>query len=192
MMLTLKKVCGNQLKVNGNHSVFQNKVYITNKYNLYSYDLIEKWQIPYLSIRVDSSSFELPFGRHCLRNPEILKPLSQEFRTKIIPDFYLELAKHYLDENTRSHINEIEAITVSLCTYDLNISSPWNHLPIIRLIDGQRVSMNTLKTEVKNKQKIYFTSENNVGMDYSFFDGPVISPIQPYGGKGCIIVPIRA
>ena len=55
----------------GEHEVYQNRVYITNTYNLLSHDLNRKLVVPHLSIRVDCRDFEMPFGRHRLSNENL-------------------------------------------------------------------------------------------------------------------------
>jgi len=165
----------------GRHEVYQNRVYITNKYNLLDHDIVDNWYIPFLEIRVDSPDFDLPFGRHCLRNEEILYSLSSKIRKEILPNFYSTVAEHYQSEETRSSVREIEDLTLALCKNENHKYCPWTSLPIFKLINNKRLSLDELRDEVFTKKKIYFTENGNAGMDYSFFDAPVINPDQMDG-----------
>jgi len=77
------------------HELYQNRVLISTDYNLFSYGLNRYYNISYLKIQVDSPNFELPFGRHCLSNEEILPVLSAYLRKTIVPDYFAYLRDLY-------------------------------------------------------------------------------------------------
>jgi hypothetical protein len=79
----------------GVHEIYQNRVFISSKYNLFSNGKPENIWIPNLMIRVDSEAFELPFGRHCLCNEEVLAGLAEEIREKIVPAYFDFLTGHF-------------------------------------------------------------------------------------------------
>jgi hypothetical protein len=163
----------------GQHSIYQNRVFVTAKYNLISFDLAESWQIPHLSIRVDSPAFELPFGRHCLSNEDILKPLTREIRTRLIPAFLGNVSPYFSREDARGNIGEIEEMVAALCSYDPAGRQPWTCWPVFRLVNGGRVSLNELERRIRAAGKLYLVGDDDAGADYSFFDGPVIGKSQP-------------
>ncbi|MBN1998277.1 ATP-binding protein [candidate division KSB1 bacterium] len=160
------------------HGIYQNRVFITNNYNLLSHDLGQAWFIPGLCIRVDSPDFELPFGRHCLCNEEILGPLSKVIRTKLLPDFLLQLKPYFERSDAGQGVEDIEEMVVGLCFYHPDYTQLWTHWPVYRLVDGIRASLKELRKQVSANGKIYIASEDEVGADYSFFDGPVVSSDQ--------------
>lgn len=73
------------------YEIYQNRVLVTNKYNLFSFDLRNDFKIPHIQVRVDSKDFELPFGRHKLRNEEVLIALAKYLREKILPQYLARL-----------------------------------------------------------------------------------------------------
>lgn len=62
------------------HEVYQNRVLVSSRYNLLSHGLKEQLQIPHLGIRLDSPDFELPFGRHYLRDEDVLTDVARYLR----------------------------------------------------------------------------------------------------------------
>lgn len=80
------------------NELYQNDVLITDRYNLVSHDLKdneEKFVVPHLRIRIDSPDFELPFGRHCLRNEYVLDDIARHIRNYILPDYFETLCFYY-------------------------------------------------------------------------------------------------
>ncbi|RPH95284.1 MAG: hypothetical protein EHM72_15085 [Calditrichaeota bacterium] len=178
---------GNRFEVilsleDGSHDIYQNRVFVTSKYNLLSFDLGQAWQIPHLAIRVDSPDFELPFGRHCLSNEEILRPLTRQIRTQLLPELLANMAPYFYRNDARGAIPEMEEIIAALCLCDADFSQNWTRWPILRLVNGSRLSFSDLTKLVRETGKIYIANEDEAGVDYSFFDGPVMSRQQPEKG----------
>ncbi|MBD3377239.1 hypothetical protein GF406_19580 [candidate division KSB1 bacterium] len=166
----------------GTHSIYQNRVFITTKYNLLSHDLDTQWHIPYLSLRVDSPDFDLPFGRHCLSNEEMLPPLTREIRTQLLPQFLNNILPYYERSDARGNIYNIEAMIAALCLFDGRFSHPWTLWPVFRQVNGWRMSLNELGKKIRETGKLYLADEEQEGIDYEFFDGPVMAKSQP--GRG--------
>ena len=70
------------------HELYQNKVFITAKYNLLSFDLNKEISIPNLMIKINSEIFELTFGRHCLSNEPILTGIVTKLRESLLPQYF--------------------------------------------------------------------------------------------------------
>ncbi len=170
----------------GKHELYQNRVLITDRYNLLSYKSKETWLIPHLHIRVDSPDFELPFGRHCLSNEEILPALCRRLRSTYLQRFFEQLAEYYHRADTRAGIKEIEELAVALCFFDNSSTKPWGQLPLFRLEDRTRLSMQELRYQASRYGKLYIASDDNSGVDYSIFDAPVLSIDQPGRGFGVL------
>jgi hypothetical protein len=168
----------------GTHSIYQNRVFITTKYNLLSHDLDTQWHIPYLSLRVDSPDFDLPFGRHCLSNEEMLPPLTREIRTQLLPQFLNNILPYYERSDARGNIYNIEAMIAALCLFDGRFSHPWILWPVFRQVNGRRMSLNELGKKIRETGKVYLADEEQEGIDYEFFDGPVMAKSQPGRGVG--------
>jgi hypothetical protein len=167
---------------NGKHELYQNRVLITDRYNLLSHHLKENWAIPHLHIRVDSPDFELPFGRHCLNNEEILPLLTRRLNTTLLVEFFKQLCEYYHRADTRAGVREIEEMAVLLCHFSNRPEMPWTHLAVFKLVDKNRISLEALRQKVKQHGKLYVASDGKTGVDYSIFDAPVLSMSQP--GRG--------
>jgi len=167
----------------GIHEIYQNKVLISSKYDLFSYGKKEDIRVPNLMIRVDSEAFELPFGRHCLCNEEVLVELSEEIRERIMPAYFDFLTGHF-DFRTCADVSRIlektDEFTIGLLNYR-HLGNVWSHYPVFRTVDGGRLSMAELDEKVREINTIYIEAENNEGMDFSQFNAPVLSLEQPAG-----------
>jgi len=182
---------GNQFKVvmglgTGEHEVYQKKVLVTKRYNLLCRDLPLKLVVPHLKIRVDSPDFELPFGRNCLRNEEVLVPLSRYLREEILPEYFEELLLRYesgilKDQGLSSR--EVEEIACALLLHDdTALKGSWRHLPLFRVMNAPRRSLSQLQQVVHERGVLYLEVQPVAGTDYGAFNGPVISDVQPKGG----------
>ncbi len=160
------------------HEIYQNRVFISNGYNLLSHDMEQNWSVPGLRIRVDSPDFELPFGRHCLCNEDVLESLARTIRTKLLPEFLLQLKPYFERADAGQGVEEVESMVVGLCYYQPDFTRLWAQWPVFRMVDGRRVSLAELRNEVSQSGKLYIAGEQEVGADYSFFDGPVMSSSQ--------------
>jgi len=167
------------------HEIYQNRVMVTARYNLFCHDLGRNIATPGISVRVDSPDFELPFGRHGLRNEEVLIPLSRHLRKTILPDYFDELHEMYLNSspvNTFINIVEIEDLVCALLVYDSGAGCRWSHFPVFTVWGHPRLSIVELRKLVDEAGRIYLEDPDNVGADYTAFDAPVISMTQPQGG----------
>ena len=167
------------------HEIYQNRVMVTDRYNLFSHDLGRNIANPGISVRIDSPDFELPFGRHGLRNEEVLILLSRYLRKTILPDYFDELHEMYLNSspgNTFINIVEIENLVCALLVYDSGPGCRWSHFPVFTVWGHPRLSIVELRKLVDKAGRIYLEDPDNVGADYTAFDAPVISRTQPQGG----------
>ncbi|MBN1895675.1 hypothetical protein JW906_14375, partial [bacterium] len=167
---------------NGGHEIYQHRVFITRKYNLVFHDLKKDWSIPHLCIRVESPDFELPFGRHCLSNEEILGPLVRMIRQDLLPGFFETLVRYYQRSDTKLHIAEMEALSIALCGFLSDAAFPWMNLAVFQLADRTRISLNRLRDWTSITGRIYLADEQSSGMDYAFFNAPVVSSEQAGSG----------
>ena len=162
----------------GRHEIYQNRVFVTSRYDLVSSGLETPWSLPYLHIRVNSPDFELPFGRHCLRNEEVIQPLAAAIREGILPDYFSTLAAYYLRADTRSAVFEIEELAMALNFHAGWTNDLWSSIPLFRLVQGGRLSLRELKDQVQRQGKLYLARDDEPGADYALFDGPVLSGEQ--------------
>jgi hypothetical protein len=167
----------------GVHEIYQNRVFISSKYNLFSYGNPENTWIPNLMIRVDSEAFELPFGRHCLCNEEVLSGLAEEIREKIVPAYFDFLTCHF-DFKMCARVPQILAktdeLTIGLLKF-VHLGYTWSHYPVFRMVEGGRLSMSELNKKIRENNCLYIEAANNEGIDYSNFNSPVLSMEQPAG-----------
>ena len=162
--------------------IYQNRVFISDKYNLLSYDKKKTLSLPHLRIRVNSPDFELPFGRHRLRNEEILGPLSFHIRNVILPGFFNDLL-HFFENNSKRGLglsySNIEDMAIALMVFSTDLKMPWSKLPIFNVYPAQKYSLAWLEKMVTEAGKVYLAENGNTGVDYSFFDAPVLLEEQP-------------
>lgn len=159
------------------NTIFQNGVMITGKYNLFSFGYEKQTEIPGLSILVDSPAFELPFGRHCLSNEDVLYDVAHLIRNKLLPNFYSYLVHAYkTGESDNFHISRhsFELLTSALMFQDENTNAPWFHAPVFKCVDQKVISFNDIMDELADGNFIYVTDPKISGIDYSIFKGPVL------------------
>lgn len=170
------------------HEIYQNSVLVTDRYNLVSYDLKgekSKYSIPHLRIRVDSPAFELPFGRHCLRNEYVLKDVAAYIRERILPDYFEIISfEHKTNrlENKGLHISQVENIVCGLLLYMNQGPYSWITFPAFATTDGKKLSLEELRKAVDQTGEIFLEDGRNPGVDYSIFDSPVLASRQPTHG----------
>lgn len=172
----------------GGHEIYQNKVLVTDRYNLFFHDLSRKINLPYISVRVDSPDFELPFGRHGLRNEEILDPLSEYLREMVLPVYFDDLyeccfqnGRNGLDSSP-VFLEDVEDLACALLTFDHSVRQRWANIPLFALWGRPRVSLTELQQLVRQHDRLYLEDSANNGADYTAFDGPVLAINQPKGG----------
>jgi hypothetical protein len=171
----------------GEHEVYQNRVYITNTYNLLSHDLNRKLVVPHLAIRVDCRDFEMPFGRHRLSNENLLSPFSRRMREGILPAYLNQLFRLYESGDLRRYDitpMEVQDIACALLPQDTSPEAVWCKIPLFaaHVAGGWFVlSMNELREAVA-AAKVLFLESQATGADLAVIDGPVLSLKQPEGG----------
>ncbi|MBW1902498.1 MAG: ATP-binding protein [Deltaproteobacteria bacterium] len=167
------------------HEIYQNRVLVSDSYNLLFFDLPSKLKIPHLKIRVDCPDFDLPFGRHCLRNEEVLGPLAKYLREHILTQYIGELFTVYM-KGFQREFNfspvEVQDMACALIKYDAQPNRIWCQLPIFSVRSQPRLSLVELRDVASEKGMLYLESEEDIGTDYSIFDAPVLSLKQPEGG----------
>lgn len=165
------------------HELYQNRVYITSKYNLISYGSKEI-NIPNLKIRVNSEIFELTFGRHCLSNEVVLKDIAGEIRDKILPEYFYFLRNHFSDrfvvENPEL-ADKIEEMACSLIYFRQDVH-PWSNFRLFNVHCFPRLSFNEISTATNKAGILYLEATDSEGSDYSIFGAPVLKTEQPKGG----------
>jgi len=167
----------------GVHEIYQNRVFISSKYNLFSYGNSENIWIPNLMIRADSEAFDLPFGRHCLCNEEVLTVLSEEIRTKLVPAYFDYLTGHFdlkMSAGVPQIMEKTDELTIGLLSFRPS-GNTWSHYPVFRMVGGGRLSMTELNKRVRENNSLYIEAANCEGIDFSHFNGPVLSLEQPAG-----------
>jgi hypothetical protein len=172
---------------NAGHEIYQNRVFITSKYNLISFgakDVI----IPNLEIRADSEAFQLTFGRHCLSDEKILYTISDEITDYILPQ-YFEYLRSLLTEDfivkSPDLVEKMEEMACGLIEFRAGDHS-WNSFPLFRTYGRPRLSFSDLSKEVEESGVLYAEAKDNEGTDYSMFNGPVLMTEQPQGGMEVI------
>jgi hypothetical protein len=171
------------------HEIYQNRVLISPKFNLFSYGMKEGKGIPNLMIRVDSEAFELPFGRHCLCNEEVLEDLSCEIREKILPVYFNSIAANFRFNTLSSSaetLRKIEEMACGLMQY-MPYAPSWGNFPVFRLVEGKRLSLIELKEELNVKPTLFIEAEKNEGADYKAFSALVLAFEQPQGALDIIV-----
>ena len=170
----------------GEHEVYQNRVYITNTYNLLSHDLKRTLTVPHLSIRVDSRDFETPFGRHRLSNEHVLSQFSKRLREGVLPPYLGKLFRLYEAGRLREYgitPMEVQDIASALLAYDSSPEAVWSRVALFSVHLSGRCSLqslNELRHAVRVAKVLYLESQAT-GADLSLIDGPVLALKQPEG-----------
>ncbi len=170
------------------HEVYQNRVLITDSYDLLNHGSVPgnpHLNIPHLQIRLDSPDFQLPFGRHRLRNEEVLGPVAKHLRERIVPNYYSELCMYWNSDGLDTIAvkpEEMEDFTCGLIGYDTSSHQPWTGIEVFRSEAGNDFSLVSLRQEVHKTGILYLAGNEDTGADYSVFNGPVLSRHQPHGG----------
>jgi hypothetical protein len=164
------------------HEIYQNRVLVTNRYNLLSYNLSYEISMPHLNIRVDSEDFELPFGRHCLSNEHVLEPLAKHLRRVILPQYMTELCR-FFDESVPGQHSvpslEVEELLCAMMKHDSERGRPWCRIPVFTVKNQPRLSLDGLRSIVAKTGIIFIEGDDNTGIDYTAFEAPVLSNHQP-------------
>lgn len=159
------------------HEVYQNKVLVSSNYNLLSHGLKKEWALGYLGIRVNSSSFELPFGRHCLSDEDILNPISRKIRNELLPQYMTDLYNYIQQlcaDDLRFYEYKVDALTSNLISVEPTLNKPWSRHEFIRTQSLGKLSFKELTETVMVKGRFFIEDESNAGIDYSNFPEPVL------------------
>ena len=163
------------------HEIYQNRVLVSSSYNLLSHGLKNEWNLGYLTIRVNSSSFELPFGRHCLSDEEILHPLSAKIRNELLTQYMADLY-HYVEHinvhESRNYALQADVLTCNLIGCDPSLNKPWCQYEFIRTRKLGKLSFRELTELVRKYGRFFVEDESNAGIDYSNFSEPVLDHDQ--------------
>ncbi|MCB0666491.1 MAG: ATP-binding protein [Saprospiraceae bacterium] len=166
-----------ELDPQASHELYQNRVLITQQYNLLCHDLENAFWLPYLRVRVDSRAFKMPFGRHCLADESCLQPLAEYIRTTLLPGYFQHLVEQ-LNERTSQRMDSYRSMiyeqSITLMQYQPGLEHSWSQLPVFKLFPDRNVSLVKLEKLVVEQGKLYVSEPNAVGVDYASFDGPVV------------------
>jgi len=166
------------------HELYQNKVFITSRYNLLSFDLGKEIIVPNLMIRINSDYFELTFGRHCLSNESILLYLAKEIREIILPEYFEYIISCFNEDlvtGSPEIIEKIDEMVVGLLALNPNNES-WDTFPLFNVHGGGRISFRKLREDILKNGLVYIEASENEGTDYSMFNATVLKQHQPEHG----------
>lgn len=169
----------------GVHSVYQNRVLVSNNYNLLSIDGTTGLHLPGLDIRVNSMGFNLNFGRNKLTNESFLRHIASKIRKSLIPKYFNMLAYLYETgggEELGIGYAKIETLACSILKYDNQWIKSAGELSMFRFKNRSTLSFVELCSEVKRSGKLYLENSESTGVDFSIYDAPVLSLNQPSGG----------
>ena len=157
-------------------------MYVTSRYNLTAKGRPTGLDLPGLLVRVDSRAFDLPFGRHCLRNEDILEPLATHLRDRVLPDYVGSLIDEY-DHGWLVDVSpaEVEAICAALLDRKTPLELRLASLPLFAAVDGSRHSLAELDVVADERGYLYREADDAAGLDYSVFGVPVLTRVQPPG-----------
>lgn len=176
------------------HDLYSKGVYVTNKNCLFSEDLNRNLSVPHVSVRVECAQFELPIGRHDIRNERVLRPMSEHLRKRILPDFIGQLVSiyngAYASEFDISYSIIEDIISTLIYRNDL-FRELYGEFPLYRTRNrnqdsDQKLTYNQLRQEALRHQVIFIDDGSVQGMDFSKFKQPVLCSNQPECGKSMI------
>ena len=166
---------------NHEHELYQNKVFITSKYNLLSIDMGMELVVPNLMIRINSEAFELTFGRHCLSNESVLPQLASEIRGSVLPQYFNYIVSCFSEEliiGAPGIISKIDEMVIGLLVLNPGCRE-WSTFPVFNVHGSGRISFERLKEEISKNGLVYIEATENEGTDYSMFNATVLKQHQP-------------
>lgn len=166
---------------NQEHELYQNKVFITSKYNLLSFGFDKEIIVPNLMIRINSEAFELTFGRHCLSNETLLVGLADELRESVLPLYFNYLMDRYNEDlimYSSEIIAMIDEMVIGLLALNPN-QREWSNFPIFNIHGNSRISYQKLSEDISKNGLVYIEATENGGTDYSMFNATVLKQNQP-------------
>ena len=168
-------------------SIYQNGVYIFDTDNIFSTDLTSKFNVPHITVRVDSPDFELTFGRHCLQDNTVLENLSRYLRTNVLKEYVYDCYRQYSGIKTQSNISidtyKFEELATRLLKHDAAQFPFLKDAPLFIDATGIRYSLNQLNKIIEQVGRIYVSDAKAEGVDYNNFDAPVLLQQQPGDGR---------
>lgn len=170
---------------NGPDEIYQGGVLISQRYQLLTHGPNPSKKLRGLRIRLESPDFELPFGRHGLRNERILEAIGERLRTDILPRYVGTLRRAY--SALEQELSEtLEEPTEDLCTQLLSWGGDWQKalltMPLFVDSRGKRHSLYDLENAVRKEGALYIEGEGSSGIDHDVLAAPVLSQQQPLGG----------
>jgi Histidine kinase-, DNA gyrase B-, and HSP90-like ATPase len=169
---------------NCEHELYQNRVFITSKYNLLSFDMGKEIIVPNLMIRINSEIFELTFGRHCLSNETVLLSLVKDIREKVLPEYFDHIINCFNEElimGSPEIVAKIDEMVVGLLALDPN-NEAWSTFPLFNVHGSGRISFRKLSEDILKSGLVYIEASENEGTDYSMFNATVLKQHQPEHG----------
>jgi hypothetical protein len=166
------------------HALYQNRVFVTDQYNLLQPPKGAN-PLPHLRLRVDGP-FELPFGRHCIRNEAEVLPELAERLWRALPAFVRALCDLYWDGRLASYGVEEKAFEELACAL---LHPPrrdglafLDRVPLFLGITGRHYTLEELTAAARAGGVLYLDDGSNAGADYAVFEAPVLSTRQPGDG----------
>lgn len=165
--------------------LYQNRVFITDTYDLLSQGYRKTWNIANLNIRVDSQSFELPFGRHQLRNEDILPLLAGHLREILVPLYGRWLCNQLetgIHPDSDAPIQKIEELLCSLLAHDSTAPRAWCRAPLFKTVRNARMSLEEIREALKKQGQLLIEEGSEAGVDYDAVKAVVLAREQIAGG----------
>lgn len=166
------------------HALYQNRVFVTDQYNLLQ-PTKGASPLPHLRVRVDGP-FELPFGRHCIRNEAEVLPELAERLWRALPAFVRALYDLYWDGRLPGFGVEEKAFEelagALLLSPRRDGFAFLDRLPLFLGITGRRYALAELAAVARDGGVLYLDDGSNAGADYAAFEAPVLSTRQPGAG----------
>lgn len=166
------------------HALYQNRVFVTDQYNLLEPPKGAS-PLPHLRLRLDGP-FELPFGRHCIRNEAEVLPELAERLWRVLPAVVRALYDLYWDGRLASYGVEekvFEELACALLHRPRRAGFAFlDRVPLFLGITGRRYPLADLAAAARDGGVLYLDDGSNAGADYAVFEAPVLSTRQPGDG----------
>lgn len=171
------------------HELYQSRVLIGQRYDLLAVD-DEKVGLPHVTLRVDSAAFELPFGRHCLRNEEVLKPLARAIRRQVLAPFVRQLVALYREGALFGEVGvspaDVRDIVCTVLHHMPGLVPECARLRVFDDIDLALWSLAELELATERAGVLYRIKTAQAGVEYAVFGAPVMLRTQPRGGAAVL------
>ncbi len=136
--------------------MYARRIHVHSGYDLLSAD-IPRRQLRLTGVRVlVDADFDLPFGRHRLRDERQLNELSAAVRRRVLPAFVAGLCRAYRrDALIPGEAEQVERIAVELLRFDPGLVPGPRELPIWRRVDGRSISLTELEQSARDRGAVY-------------------------------------